>query len=604
MNRFHIALPLLLAAHVASSQEVPEIVADVTRTVKAYAEAALEEDLETFTALTPESKRSGALKTMNRLRESRALLKVMREPPFVVLASETQATFCTRIWRLGILKIDWGDPKRELMTKVSLYRARADEGEKGAGPWQVYSVSPDTSSTVPGLYSYWRNKYPDGTVYVSPDAPKWLSPPDWDAVDRIREIEERLQTVWAETREVTQVVRESCGGIDVFNRCFPEDKEGRTELTTYWRAVRGKKRERLPMTEEVALTRRGLRGPDTGQWDSWRNEYLKAIGSGYLWGKEPQPPEAVELMFDASFHPDLVGDAVYYGLSVLRSDIVMDVLPRLVDLAMQGESVGRILWGTKGHHLDMIPYLEPYLAHRDPRVAERATVLKLTLQGDADYETWLLERTAIRQREVLGEDVDRLRNALLEGDSGVRRELLTVIRRHGLCRAFDRSFTDAFKACTEDGDAEVRRLGTSFLDAQQSDDDKRTPEALNRLLRLAKDTAPEVRRIAATQLGSHFVWGSEKQNTQALDALVTLARDPDRGVRYNAVYFGLSVVNPKPETIVSCLIEIALEDRDPNMRGRITWGLRNCTAAHEHLQRQADVGDPNAAELLAEIREP
>lgn len=575
----------------------------VREAVQGYALAALARDLDAFTPFLIANRRPRAQETLEELWQRKAMLKVLTQEPLAVLTSEGEAVLCSKPWRLGILDINTGDPRQQFVTKVSLYRTKraAGKGERIDAPWLVSTASPEKLGDVPGLYTHWHRKHPDGMMCISPEAPRWLIPPDWDALDRIRAIEKRVQVAGAESRQVTEAVRDVCGGIEVFEAYFPENGEGRNELTRYWREFRQKKRDRLPPAEEIALTRRGLRGVDSARSDSWPSHYLKAIGSGHLWGKAPQRADAIELMVHASYHPQLAGDAVYYGLSVLRPTVPEDVLGRLVELALQHVKVERILWGTKGRHVDMVPFLDPYLDHDDPRVVGRAASLELALRGDLDYGKWMLEQTAGRQRELLGDDAERLRALLLKEDSGVRRELLKIIRRHGLFRALGPSFLDAFKACTRDGDPEVRKLGASFLEALQSEGENRSEQALERLLRLAKDDEPEVRRLAATQLGSHFVWHSGRQEPRAIETLLALSRDPDRSVRYNAVYFGLSVVREKSDAVADRLIEIALTDREHNMRGRIAWGLRNCPAARERLRQRVAGGDRDAANLLAEV---
>ncbi len=595
---------VLFSVFVPAAAPPPAEVAAVSAVARAYAVAALEGNLDAFAACLIESRRSRAQETLSGLGQRKAMLKGLKRAPLVVLTSASEAIVCSPPWRLGLLNAAWGDPNQQFTTKVSLYRAAraAAEGEEAREPWLVSVASPAKLGTVPGLYPHWRNKHPEGTMYVSPTAPRWLALPDWAAIETVRQVEQRLRTVWAETREVTAAVQGVCGGIEVFDGYFPASKEGRAELTRYWREYRQKKRDRLSPAEEMALTRRGLCGTDSTRRDSWRKEYLKAIGTSYLWGKSPQRSDAIELAVLASYHPDLAATAVYYGLSVLRPTVPEDVLERLVELALQHVNVGRILWGTKGVHEEMTAFLTPYLVHADPRVVERAASLELALRGELDYEAWTLEQTATRQRELLDDDTERLRAFLLKEDSGVRREALRAVRRHGLFRAFGSEFHEAFEACTRDGDPEVRELGTSFLAALQSNEQNRSAPALERLLRLAKDGEPEVRRVAATQLGSHFVCTRGRQEPRAIKALMALGHDPDRAVRHNAVYFGLSVVRDRSDTLVDQLIEMALSDSDRGSRGRIVWALRNCSRTRERLREAAASGDKRAADLLAELR--
>ena len=56
--------------------------------------------------------------------------------------------------------------------------------------------------------------------------------------------------------------------------------------------------------------------------------------------------------------------------------------------------------------------------------------------------------------------------------------------------------------------------------------------------------------------------------------MLRLSADSDRDVRYNAVYYGLSVVRDKSEPVVRRLVELALTDHGNSLYGRIVWGLR------------------------------
>ena len=58
--------------------------------------------------------------------------------------------------------------------------------------------------------------------------------------------------------------------------------------------------------------------------------------------------------------------------------------------------------------------------------------------------------------------------------------------------------------------------------------------------------------------------------------MLKLSHDDDREVRGNAVYFGLSTIRNKNETVIKRLLEMALTDRERNRSGtfgRIIWGL-------------------------------
>ena len=53
--------------------------------------------------------------------------------------------------------------------------------------------------------------------------------------------------------------------------------------------------------------------------------------------------------------------------------------------------------------------------------------------------------------------------------------------------------------------------------------------------------------------------------------MLRLSKDKDRGVRNQAVYYGLSVVANKDEKIIKRLVEMALDKT--NDFGCISWGL-------------------------------
>ena len=74
--------------------------------------------------------------------------------------------------------------------------------------------------------------------------------------------------------------------------------------------------------------------------------------------------------------------------------------------------------------------------------------------------------------------------------------------------------------------------------------------------------------------GGHWVWSAKEQHPEAIALMLKLTRDEDREVRYNAVYYGLSVVRDKTEPIVRRLVELALADQENNFYGRIVWGLK------------------------------
>ena len=76
-------------------------------------------------------------------------------------------------------------------------------------------------------------------------------------------------------------------------------------------------------------------------------------------------------------------------------------------------------------------------------------------------------------------------------------------------------------------------------------------------------------------------------------------------VRYWAVYFGLSVVQPKTPAILHALAEIAVAVDDPNDLSRITWGVKSQKAAflpyREPFLASADLNTQNKAQIVRRI---
>jgi hypothetical protein len=89
----------------------------------------------------------------------------------------------------------------------------------------------------------------------------------------------------------------------------------------------------------------------------------------------------------------------------------------------------------------------------------------------------------------------------------------------------------------------------------------------------AEDRDPAVRRKVAGIAGGRWIWRTGEQNPEAIKLMLKLSGDEDRDTRYKAVYFGLSTVRKKTETVVRRLLELALTDHENNLYGRVVWGL-------------------------------
>jgi hypothetical protein len=91
-------------------------------------------------------------------------------------------------------------------------------------------------------------------------------------------------------------------------------------------------------------------------------------------------------------------------------------------------------------------------------------------------------------------------------------------------------------------------------------------------------------------LGNRGVWGKPEQNAAAKELMFHAADwkpgAPGGEVQHSAVYFGLSVIEPKDERLLRALANVCLHSDDPNTIGRIAWG------ASDHAERLIELLAP------------
>jgi hypothetical protein len=91
-------------------------------------------------------------------------------------------------------------------------------------------------------------------------------------------------------------------------------------------------------------------------------------------------------------------------------------------------------------------------------------------------------------------------------------------------------------------------------------------------------------------LGNRGVWGKSDQNAAAKELMFHAADwkpgAPGGEVQHSAVYFGLSVIEPKDERVLRVLANVCLHSDDPNTIGRIAWG------ASDHAERLIELLAP------------
>jgi beta-lactamase regulating signal transducer with metallopeptidase domain len=324
-----------------------------------------------------------------------------------------------------------------------------------------------------------------------------------------------------------------------FEAFFPDDRQAGARLDGLFesRAI-----ETLSDDAILSAVRSGLRHADRQ-----RTSILRWLGNRYIWGKSPQNPQAIEIMYHAADFSgkgcDAFGTrhfAVYFGLSVVQPKTPA-ILRTLADLCMKVDDpndLGRAAWGVSSQKAEAIEYLKPYLASLDVATRAKAQVVEQLFAGRLDAFKWATDKAVDEAKRDYTSELPRFKKILEEGTSKERYDLLCLVIQKRILRIMDDSYTEALEKCAQDEDDKVRKTLTAIV-------------------------------------GEEWIWRQDKQRPKAIELLLRLTHDDARDVRYAAVYYGLSTVRNKDEKVVRRLLELAFEDREPNLYGRIAWGLRD-----------------------------
>lgn len=137
---------------------------------------------------------------------------------------------------------------------------------------------------------------------------------------------------------------------------FPDDPDGGRKLDALFDAI---DKDLRPDEEILSTVRRGFL-----RTKEYRTLILAWIGNRYIWGKRPQNPEGIEIMYHAV--PIERHYAVYFGLSVVRPKSY-NILRTLTELAIsdhEPNTYGRIVWGLKGLTSEERTVMERILAEQ------------------------------------------------------------------------------------------------------------------------------------------------------------------------------------------------------------------------------------------------
>ncbi len=107
-------------------------------------------------------------------------------------------------------------------------------------------------------------------------------------------------------------------------------------------------------------------------------------------------------------------------------------------------------------------------------------------------------------------------------------------------------------------------------------------------------------------LGNRYIWGQSTQNPDAIELMYHAAdfrgenADPS-GARHAAVYFGLSVTQPKTPAILRTLAELAMRVDDPNDLDRIAWGCNDQRAELLEYLKPFETSDDEVIRKKADV---
>ncbi len=323
-----------------------------------------------------------------------------------------------------------------------------------------------------------------------------------------------------------------------FEAYFPDDAKGAEALAVWWAQRDG---NAAGNDDDLARVRQGLR-----RYPRSPVPLLRWVGNTFIWGKSPQHPAAIELMYHAATCNEINedrygtrGPAIYFGLAVVRPKTDA-ILRTLVDISMRVDDpndLSRITWGVGKQREQAASFLVPYETDSDPAIREKAEAVRKILARELKAVTWATAKRREAAQASWGDQLASLTAALHTGNSKTRREVLELIAREHIALIMDDSHVSAFAQCSADAD-------------------------------------PEVRAQTARMVGERWIGAVREPTAEAIDLALYLAEDEEPAVRQAAVYYGLSAMVDKDDRVLRRLVELALEDQESEGYRRILWSLR------------------------------
>lgn len=195
-----------------------------------------------------------------------------------------------------------------------------------------------------------------------------------------------------------------------FEGFFPDDPEGSKDLQSLWQSA---DKDQRSDAEILSIVRRGFRC-----YQGDRGNIVRWIGNRTIWGKTPQNPEAIEIMYHASDIDDYGTSyfAVYFGLSVVRSKTPA-ILRRLAEMGVQRDDpniLHRIAWGCSSQKEQLLAYLKPHLKSDQRELRAKAEVFARIVRGELNAFRWAGEKRRARRYAELIEQMPEYKGTSIE----------------------------------------------------------------------------------------------------------------------------------------------------------------------------------------------
>ena len=232
--------------------------------------------------------------------------------------------------------------------------------------------------------------------------------------------------------------------------------------------------------------------------------------------------------------------------------------------------------------------------------ARRPNAKELAQKAANDAKAWIADAFQLDDKAKREAAIERIRAAMTSGDADEARTGVTAFVQLGPIEFDKASFRPAVRALLGSADAPTRAAAASAITLAGAD-----AEDIERILALADDPAPEVRRnlswiiaqlhkndltgkggdavlklLAGEERGQlrealRGIWGAKF--SPALEArVIELSQklEDTNGVAYDAMYYALSTQANKSEASVKRLIELLAHQDTGNVAGRCAWGLQ------------------------------